>query len=71
MKLYDTYIDNGASGLNLKEKQFQRLLSDIDNGKIDCVIVKDLSRLGRNAIDTGFYIEKIFVEKVRFYIGHG
>ncbi len=67
MKLYDTYIDNGATGLNFERKEFKRLLSDIDNGKIDCVIVKDLSRLGRNAIDTGFYIEKYFAEKsVRF-----
>ncbi|MDD4495896.1 MAG: recombinase family protein, partial [Eubacteriales bacterium] len=67
MKLYDTYIDNGASGMNFEREAFQRLLSDINNGNIDCVIVKDLSRLGRNAIDTGFYIEKYFATKnVRF-----
>ncbi len=67
MKLHDRYIDNGESGMNFERKEFQRLLSDIDDGKVNCVIVKDLSRLGRNAIDTGFYIEKYFAEKnVRF-----
>lgn len=41
-------------------KEFQRMLSDIREGKIDCVIVKDLSRFGRNYIESGRYIEKIF-----------
>ena len=56
MKLADTYIDNGSTGRNFDRPDFKRLLDDIEAEKIDCVIVKDLSRLGRNAIDTGFYI---------------
>ena len=63
----DTYIDNGLTGTNYVRPSFKRMLSDIENGKINCVIVKDLSRLGRNAIDTGYYIEQYFVQhKIRF-----
>lgn len=67
LQLYDTYIDNGASGTSFRRVEFQRMLDDIEDGKIGCVIVKDLSRLGRNVIDTGFYIEKYFPSKhIRF-----
>ena len=67
MKLYDFYIDNGATGTNFKRPEFQRMIEDIEKGNIDCVIVKDLSRLGRNSIDTGYYIESYFTEKhIRF-----
>ena len=67
MKLFDTYIDNGATGTNYNRPEFQRMIEDIENGKIDCVIVKDLSRLGRNSIDTGYYIETYFYQKkIRF-----
>ena len=59
LRLYDIYIDNGATGTNFNRDGFQRMLSDIESGKVGCVIVKDLSRLGRNAIDTGYYIERI------------
>ena len=55
--VYDTYIDNGATGTNFHRPGFQQMLSDIEAGHINCVIVKDLSRLGRNSIDTGYYIE--------------
>ena len=51
-----TYIDNGATGTNFHRPGFQQMLSDIEAGLINCVIVKDLSRLGRNVIDTGYYI---------------
>lgn len=62
-----TYIDNGLTGTNFNRPNFQRMLADIESGKISCVIVKDLSRLGRNAIDTGYYIEQYFVQhKIRF-----
>jgi DNA invertase Pin-like site-specific DNA recombinase len=60
MVLRDVYIDNGTTGQNFDRAGFQRMLSDIENGKIDCCVSKDLSRLGRNAIDTGYYIEKYF-----------
>lgn len=66
-RVYDTYIDNGLTGTNFNRPNFQRMLADIESGKISCVIVKDLSRLGRNAIDTGYYIEQYFIQhKIRF-----
>ena len=62
-----TYIDNGATGTNFHRPGFQQMLSDIEAGLINCVIVKDLSRLGRNVIDTGYYIERYFpAQGVRF-----
>lgn len=62
-----TYIDNGATGTNFHRPGFQQMLSDIEAGLINCVIVKDLSRLGRNVIGTGYYIERYFpMQKVRF-----
>lgn len=65
--VYDTYIDNGATGTNFHRPGFQQMLSDIEAGYIDCVIVKDLSRLGRNSIDTSYYIEQYFhAHNVRF-----
>lgn len=65
--VYDTYIDNGLTGTNFHRPGFQQMLSDIEAGHINCVIVKDLSRLGRNSIDTGYYIEQyFFTHHVRF-----
>ena len=65
--VYDTYIDNGLTGTNFHRPGFQQMLSDIEAGHINCVIVKDLSRLGRNSIDTGYYIEQYFYARnVRF-----
>ncbi len=61
------YTDNGISGQTFDRPAFRRILEDIETSKIDCVVVKDLSRLGRNTIDTGFYIEKYFpLHNVRF-----
>lgn len=66
-KLYDVYIDNGTTGVNFERAGFKRMMEDVEAGKVNCVIVKDLSRLGRNVIDTGYYIEKYFPSKnVRF-----
>lgn len=65
--VYDTYIDNGLTGTNFHRPGFLQMLSDIEAGHINCVIVKDLSRLGRNSIDTGYYIEQYFyAHNVRF-----
>ena len=59
--------DNGLSGTTFRRPAFQQMLSDIEAGHIDCVIVKDLSRLGRNFIDTSYYIEQYFsTHSVRF-----
>ncbi len=65
--VYNTYIDNGATGTNFHRPGFQQMLSDIEAGHVNCVIVKDLSRLGRNTIDTGYYIEQYFrIRNIRF-----
>jgi len=58
--VYDTYVDDGFTGTNFNRPGFQRLLEDMRNGNINCVLVKDLSRLGRNYIEVGNYIEQIF-----------
>lgn len=53
-------VDDGYSGVNFERPAFQLMLEDIKQGKVDCVVVKDLSRFGRNYIESGRYIEKIF-----------
>jgi len=61
------YIDDGYSGTNFERPAFQRMMNDIDTGKINCIIVKDLSRFGREHIMMGMYFEFTFPEKnVRF-----
>ena len=60
ISVVDFYIDDGYSGVNFDRPDFQRMLQDIKDKKINCVIVKDLSRLGRNYIEVGKYIERLF-----------
>jgi DNA invertase Pin-like site-specific DNA recombinase len=60
IELYGCYQDLGRSGTTFHREGFHRLMADIRSGKINCVIVKDFSRLGRDYIETGNYIEKIF-----------
>ena len=65
--VYDTYVDDGYTGTDFNRPGFQRLLEDMRKGNINCVLVKDLSRLGRNYIEVGNYIEQIFpLFNVRF-----
>ena len=65
--ILDYYIDNGFSGKNFERPAFQKMLDDILKGEIECVVIKDLSRLGRNFIGTGYYIEMFFpAHGVRF-----
>lgn len=59
-QLVDIYCDNGCTGTNFDRPQWQRLMEDAKTGKVNCIIVKDLSRLGRNYIEAGNYLEKIF-----------
>ncbi len=60
MEIYDIYIDDGFSGINFDRPEFKRMMKDIEAGKVDCVIVKDLSRLGRDYIEAGRLIQKTF-----------
>ena len=67
IEITEIYTDNGTTGRTFEREAFQRMLGDIETGKINCIVVKDLSRLGRNTIDTGYYIEKYFpLHQVRF-----
>lgn len=60
VEIYDYYIDDGYSGSNFERPDFKRMREDIYEGKVNMVIVKDFSRFGREYIDTGRYIQKIF-----------
>ncbi len=63
----EIYIDDGYTGTDFNRPAFRRMEKDIEQGRIDCVIVKDLSRFGRDYIETGRYLERYFPEKgVRF-----
>ena len=68
LRVYDIYIDDGYSGTNFDRPDFNRLLKDIEIGKINMVITKDMSRLGRDYIGTGNLIEKYFPEHNVRYI---
>lgn len=57
---YEYYVDDGYTGRNFNRPSFQRMIADIESGKVGCVITKDLSRLGRNYIEAGSYIEIFF-----------
>ena len=60
IKLVAEFCDDGYTGTNFDRPDFQRMMEAVKAGKINCVIVKDLSRFGRDYIDAGKYIEKIF-----------
>ncbi|HBG5183286.1 TPA: recombinase family protein [Clostridioides difficile] len=66
--LAKTYVDDGYSGTNFQRPSFQNMIKDIENGRINCVITKDLSRLGRNYLDCGLYLEVFFPEHNVRYI---
>lgn len=73
LTLYQEYVDDGYSGLTTDRPAFQQMLDDIDDGKVDCVVVKDLSRFGRNYKCSGKFQEELFPDwGVRFIaIGDG
>lgn len=62
------YVDDGYTGTNFDRPAFKKMLKDAEVGKFDCIITKDLSRLGRNSIDTGAYIRRVFPELNLTYI---
>ena len=67
LSVYDTYIDDGWSGTSFDRPAFQRMIADIERKKVNMVITKDLSRLGRDYILTGHYMERYFPEhRVRY-----
>ena len=67
MRLYRLYIDNGATGTVFERPAFDEMMQDMKDGKINCIVVKDLSRLGRNYLEAGNYLEQIFpFFRVRF-----
>lgn len=68
LSVYDTYIDDGYSGTSHQRPNFERLIDDIYNKKVNLVITKDLSRLSRNYIDTGHFLEEVFPEENVRYI---
>ena len=64
---YQFYVDDGYSGTNFNRPSFQQMIADIEAGKVTCVITKDLSRLGRNYLESGAYIE-VFFQNIRYGI---
>lgn len=60
VQVFDVYCDDAISGTDFARPEFSRLMNDVRDGKVDCIIVKDLSRLGRNYLESGEYIEMVF-----------
>ena len=58
--IVDEFVDDGYSGSNFDRPEFERLLKALQERKIDCIVVKDFSRLGRNFVETGQYLEQMF-----------
>ena len=58
IKVVDEYVDDGFSGANFERPDFHRMINDVKSGKIDCIVVKDLSRFGREYIGSGEYIHR-------------
>ena len=67
-EVIESYIDDGFSGTNFDRPSFNRMIADIETGKINMVITKDLSRLGRDYITTGHYLERYFPQNNIRYI---
>ena len=71
LQLYKEYSDDGYTGTNFNRPDFKRMISDMEDGKIDCIITKDLSRFGRDHIETGYYLERLLPMKNIRYIAIG
>lgn len=68
IEIVETYVDDGWSGTNFERPDFKRMIADIESGKINTVITKDLSRLGRDYLQTGYYTDMYFPSKRVRYI---
>jgi len=63
----DVYSDDGYTGTNFDRPDFKRMIRDVETGKLNCIVVKDMSRLGRNYVECGYYTDEFFKAKgVRF-----
>lgn len=68
LNVYDEYIDDGWSGTNFDRPAFQRMMQDVNAGRVNCIVTKDLSRFGREHVMMGYYLEFVFPEKHIRYI---
>lgn len=68
LNVVDEYIDDGWSGTNFDRPSFQRMMRDVENGIVNCIVTKDLSRFGREHVMTGYYLDFLFPEKHVRYI---
>ena len=68
LQFIDEYVDDGVSGTKFERSVFQRMISDIEQQRVNMVITKDLSRLGREYIQTGYYLENYFPEHMVRYV---
>ncbi len=71
LEIVGEYVDDGYTGANFDRPKFKQMIEDIENGKINCIITKDLSRFGRDHIDTGYYLERYLPSKNIRYISIG
>lgn len=68
MHIVDEYVDDGWSGTNFERPSFKRMMADVDTGKVNCIVTKDLSRFGREHVMMDYYLEFVFPEKQIRYI---
>ena len=68
LHVVDEYVDDGWSGTNFERPAFQRMMDDVENGKVNCIVTKDLSRFGREHVMMDYYLEFVFPEKHVRYI---
>lgn len=67
IELVAEYVDDGYTGTNFDRPDFKKMMDAVERGEINCIIVKDLSRFGREYLDAGQYIEKVFPQKGPFH----
>ena len=68
LSVYGEYVDDGWSGTNFERPSFQRMMDDVEAGKVNCIVTKDLSRFGREHVMMDCYLEFVFSEKQIRYI---